>query len=179
MELIPLDNDALINLAAGWLGEQRNYQWLDFGAGAQAISPLLLKVMTQKDAHIIRAFTADDDGKPIGLAALSNVNAGFKTAVLWIVLGDRSYSAKGYAHRASAAMLTLGFTQYGLECINAWAVECNHASLRAIKRLHFRPIGRQRHCHYIDGKPYDRLWFDLLASEHREENDVFERAIAR
>ena len=179
MELIPIDNDGLIKLAAGWLGEQRNYQWLDFGAGAQAISPMLLKIMTQKDSHIIRAFTSDDDGEPIGLTALSNVNAGFRTAVLWIVLGDRRYSAKGYAHRASAAMLTHGFAEYGLECVNAWAVECNHASLRAIKRLHFKPIGRQRHCHYIDGKPFDRLWFDLLASEHREENDVLRHAVAR
>lgn len=179
MELIPLDNDGLINLAAGWLGEQRNYQWLDFGAGAQAISPPLLKIMTQKDSHIIRAFASDDDGKPIGLVALSNVNPGFRTAMLWIVLGNRRYSAKGYAHRASAAILTLGFTEYDLECINAWAVECNYPSLRAIKKLHFRPIGRQRRCHFIDGRPYDRLWFDLLASEHREENDVFRRAIAQ
>lgn len=179
MKLIPLDNDGLINLAAGWLGEQRNYQWLDFGAGSQAISAPLLKIMTQKGSHIIRAFTSDDAGKPIGLVALSNVSAGFRTAVLWIVLGDRGYSAKGYAHRASAGMLTLGFTEYGLECINAWAVECNHPSLRAIRKLHFRPIGRQRRCHYIDGLPYDRLWFDLLASEHREENDVFRRAVAQ
>ena len=179
MELIPLSNDGLINLAAGWLGEQRNYQWLDFGGGAQPISAPLLKVMVQKDSHIIRAFTSDDSGQPIGLAALSNVNAGFRTAMLWIVLGDRRYSSKGYAHRASAAMLTLGFTEHRLECVNAWAVECNHASLRTIKKLHFRPIGRQRQCHYIDGKPFDRLWFDLRASEHREENDVFERAAAR
>ena len=179
MELMPLDNDGLINLAAGWLGEQRNYQWLDFGGGSQAISPPLLKIMTQKDSHIIRAFTSDDDGKPIGLVALSNVNPAFKTGVLWIVLGDRSYSAKGYAYRACAAVMTLGFTEYGLECINAWAVACNHASLRAIRKLHFTLIGRQRHCHYIDGKPFDRLWFDLLASEHRVENDVFERAATR
>jgi RimJ/RimL family protein N-acetyltransferase len=147
--------------------------------GAQKISAPLLKIMTLKDSNIIRVFTSDDDGKPIGLVALSNVNRDFKTAVLWVVLGDRCYSAKGYAHRSTAAMLTLGFTVYGLECINAWAVECNHASLRALRKLRFRPIGRQRSCHYIDGQPYDRLWFDLLASEHRETNDVHERTVAR
>jgi RimJ/RimL family protein N-acetyltransferase len=178
MELIPLD-DRLIEIAAGWLGEERNYQWLDFGMGTQKINAALLKIMTLKDSNIIRAFTSDDEGKPIGLVALSSVNRDFKTAVLWVVLGDRRYSAKGYAHRSTAAMLTLGFTTYGLECVNAWAVECNHASLRALRKLHFRPIGRQRSCHYIDGKPYDRLWFDLLASEHRETNDVHARAIAR
>ena len=179
MDLIPLDSDELINLAAGWLGEQRNYQWLDFGAGAQQISAPLLKIMTQKDSHIIRAFTSDDDGRPIGLAALSNVSQGFRTAVLWVLLGDRRYSAKGYAYRSTAALLTLGFEDYGLQSINAWAVECNYASLRTIKRLHFRPIGRQRCCHYIDGQLFDRLWFDLLAGEHREANEIREHAIGQ
>src|SRR5690242_15766840 len=172
MELIPIDNDRLISLAAGWLGERHNYQWLDFGAGAQAISPILLKIMTQKDSHIIRAFTSDDDGEPIGLTALSNVNAGFRTAVLWIVLGDRRYSAKGYAYRASSAMLTQGFTAYGLECINAWAVECNHASLRILRKLNFKPIGRQRSCHYIDGQPFDRLLFELQSNDYRTKPEL-------
>jgi RimJ/RimL family protein N-acetyltransferase len=36
------------------------------------------------------------------------------------------------------------------------------------KRLKFRQIGRQRQSHYINGRVYDRLWFDLLASEHEE-----------
>jgi len=179
MELIPLDNDALIELAAGWLSEERNYKWLDFGMGAQQIGAPLLKIMTLKDSNIIRAFTSDDEGKPIGLVALSSVNPDFKTAVLWVVLGDRRCSAKGYAYRSTSAMLTLGFTVYGLKSVNAWAVECNYASLRALRKLNFRPIGRQRSCHYIDGKSYDRLWFDLLASEHREANDVPERALAR
>jgi RimJ/RimL family protein N-acetyltransferase len=44
----------------------------------------------------------------------------------------------------------------------------HNPSLRTIERLGFRFIGRQRQCHYIDGRLYDRLLFDLLASEHRE-----------
>jgi RimJ/RimL family protein N-acetyltransferase len=35
-------------------------------------------------------------------------------------------------------------------------------------RVKFRPIGRQRQCHLIDGHLYDRLWYDLLPSEHQE-----------
>ncbi len=32
----------------------------------------------------------------------------------------------------------------------------------------FKFIGRQRKCHYIEGRPLDRSLFDLLASEHKE-----------
>ena len=63
--------------------------------------------------------------------------------------------------------MTLAFGDLGLHTINTWAVEHNQ-SVRVIERLGFRFIGRQRQCHYIDGRLYDRLLFDLLASEHRE-----------
>ncbi len=52
--------------------------------------------------------------------------------------------------------------------MNAWTVETNTPSLGLLQRLNFRYIGRERRCHYIDGQPYDRLLFDLLASEHKE-----------
>ena len=50
---------------------------------------------------------------------------------------------------------------------HTWVVEGN-PSVRALERLNFRYIGRQRQCHYTDGRSYDRLWFDLLASEHKD-----------
>ncbi|HEY1771786.1 MAG TPA: GNAT family protein [Gammaproteobacteria bacterium] len=172
MDLIPLDRDRLIDLAAGWLAEKRNHQWLNFGEGSQLIGPAALRLMSRDKAHILRGFTADEDGSPIGLVALSSVNQDFRSALLWALLGDRRYAAKGYVFRATKAMLTLGFNSFGLECVNAWAVECNHASLRILKKLNFKPIGRERSCHYIDGRPFDRLLFELQSADHRSHQDV-------
>lgn len=167
MQLLPLDGGALVELAASWLGEERVYQWLDFGSGVQRLDKVSLKIMDQRGGHILRVFTSDAGAsEPIGLVALSSVNPNFKTATLWAVLGERLHSGKGYAVRASGALLTLGFTEFELQTINAWAVECNHASLRAIRMLNFTPIGRQRQCHYIGDRLYDRLWFDITADEH-------------
>lgn len=169
MRLIPLDDGKLTDLAASWLADNRNYQWLDFGGSVQSIDRLALRVMARRKTHVLRIFTADtDQDLPIGIVGLSDVHPDFKTATLWIVLGERHYSNKGYAVKASSAMLALGFRELGLHAINVWAVESNHASLRAIRRLNFRPAGRQRQCHYIDGHPFDRLWFDMLANEYRE-----------
>src|SRR5438093_11856860 len=69
---------------------------------------------------------------------------------------------------ASAAMLTLAFEELGLAAVNAWTVETNIPAQRVLEALHFRCIGRQRQCRYIDGRPLDRLLFDLLATEHRD-----------
>ena len=167
MHLKPINTPELIRLAAGWLAEERNYEWLGFGTGVQNPSPVALKIMLQKDTNVLRVFTADD-GVPVGIVGLSNLDRNFKTAVIWIVLGDKRYSMKGYAPRAAEKMLTLGFQEHGLNAISCWAVECNHASLRVIQRMGFRPAGRLRQCHYIDGHVYDRLLFDLLACEHQE-----------
>ncbi|MFL6648296.1 MAG: GNAT family N-acetyltransferase [Sulfurifustaceae bacterium] len=159
-----LNTPELIDTVAGWLADQRNYQWLDFGNGVQQLSAVAVKIMAQKDMHALRAFTAED-GTPIGVVGLSNIDRNFKTATIWIALGDKRYNLKGYALRAAWQILAYGFHELGLQMISAWAVECNEASQRIIHRLGFRPVGRLRRCHVIDGRVYDRLLFDMLPDE--------------
>ena len=106
-------------------------------------------------------------GAPLGIVALNNVDRNMRTGTLWVVAGDKSFRRRGWAHVASSHLLTVAFQELGLHSVNTWTVEHN-ASRRAVERLGFRFIGRQRQCHFIDGQPYDRLLFDLLASEHRE-----------
>jgi len=157
----------MIALAAEWLAQKANVQWLDFGNGNQILTPISLKIMTQRDTHLLRAFTSDSDDTPIGMVALSSISHHFHTATLWYVLGDKCYAGQGYTTRAVSQLLTYAFTVQGLQAINAWVVEHNEPSIRVLTRNHFRLIGRQRRCHVIDGRPADRLLFDLLASEHK------------
>lgn len=169
MRLLPLESPDFITLVAGWLARPENSQWIDVGGGRQPVTPALVKIMAQRETNVLRVFTADDDETPIGVVGLQNVDRQSKTATIWIVLGDKAMGGRLYPSRAVAKMLTLGFTDLGLRAINTWIVEHNRS--RAIaRRLRFRYIGRQRQCHYIDGQPFDRLWFDILASEHTERN---------
>lgn len=167
IKLLPLDNPALIDLVAEWLGREENNKWLDFGNGIGAPSAVALKIMTQRDLHVLRVFTPDGSDLPIGVVGLSNVDRRFKSAgSLWAVLGNKRYG--GFARRAASKLLTHGFRELGLEVIGAWAVAVNVASRRALEQLHFRYVGRQRRCHWIDGQPQDRLLYDLLATEHED-----------
>jgi len=166
MKLLPLDSPELIKLVAGWLGKADNYKWLDFGNGVQMVTPVTLKIMTQRDIHVFRAYTADHGDVPVGVVGLTNVDRHFKTASVWAVLGNKRYG--GCTTEAVSRMLTFGFTELGLRVVSAWTVETNIPAQRALEALHFKYIGRQRQCHYIDGRPYDRLLFDLLATEHQD-----------
>lgn len=165
VKLKPIDTPELIALIADWLSQKENTQWLDFGDGRQILTPAWLKIMTQRDTHLLRVFTLDDDPTPLGVVGLSEINRDFKTARIWVVAGDKSFRARGYGTQATQEMLTLAFRSLGLRAVNTWIVEGN-PSLRIAERVNFKFIGRQRQCHSIEGRPYDRLWFDILASEH-------------
>ena len=166
MKLRPLATPADFELAAGWLQRKENSQWLDFGAG-QRVTPALLRIMTQRDTHYIRLYSRDCEDAPIGIVALSHVDRNMRTGALWGVAGEKSFRCRGWGARAASRLLTLAFQELGLHSVSTWIVAHN-PSQRGAARLGFRYVGRQRQCHFIDGQPYDRLLFDLLASEHRE-----------
>ena len=167
MKLLSLDTPEILELVSSWLIQKENYQYLDFGNGRRIVTPALLKIMAQRETHFLRAYTSDRDDTPIGIVGLNSVDRTFKTATFWGVSGDKSFHNRGYSTIASSKLMTLAFRDLGLHVVNTWAVEHN-PSLRTIERLGFRFIGRQRQCHCIDGRVYDRVLFDLLASEHRE-----------
>lgn len=161
-----LDSPERLDLVAGWLARRETYQWLDFGDGTQILTLAWLKVMTQQDTRVLRVYTLDE-GTPLGIVGLDDVNRHFKTARIWLAAGETGFADRGYATHAASKMLTLAFQDRGLRAVYTWVVEHN-TSVRIAERLRFRFIGRQRECHVIDGRAYDRLWFDILASEHQE-----------
>jgi RimJ/RimL family protein N-acetyltransferase len=167
MRLLPLDTAGILELAASWLERKENYQWLDFGNARQVVTPALLKIMAQRGTHFMRAYTGDRDDTPLGIVALNNVDRVARTATLWALAGDKTFSNRGYVSLATSRFLTLVFRELGLHAVNTWIVDGN-PSLRSLQRLNFRFVGRLRQCHPMDGGPRDRLLFDLLATEHRE-----------
>src|SRR5436309_14904926 len=122
MKLLPLDRPELIELVANWLSQEDNCKWLDFGNGVHSPSLVSLKVMTQRDLHVLRVFTPHDSDLPIGVVGLSNVDRRFKTAAsMGGVLGRKR--AGGYGPRAASKPLTLGITARGTRSVGAGPVE--------------------------------------------------------
>jgi RimJ/RimL family protein N-acetyltransferase len=165
VRLLPLDTPELIELAASWLARKENYQWFDFGSGRRLVTPTILKIMVQRESYFIRAYTSDSDEVPIGIVGLSNVDRVYRTGTFWGLSGDKSFRNRGFAYFAGTQLLTLAFRDLGLHAVNTWIVDGN-PSIRTLQRCGFQYIGRLRQSHYIDDKLYDRLMFDLLASEH-------------
>jgi RimJ/RimL family protein N-acetyltransferase len=168
--LIPPDSPELFQLVTTWLGRKENYQWLDFGEGRQHATRDWLKIAMHRQSTVVRVFTSDREYQPIGVAGFHNVNPHFGTATPWVVLGEKAFARQGYATRAVAGLLSHGFREMNLRSVNAWVVE-HSVAIQILRRLRFTEFGRQRQCHSINGRSYDRLWFDLIASEHRDLHD--------
>lgn len=167
VRLAPIERPE-IPLVAGWLADPANARWLDFGPGQPVLTAAALAVMVQRDLHLLRTVRLDEAETPIGVVALSHVDRRFGTGQLWYLMGDKRYEGRGCTSAAVSKLLGVAFDEIGLQAVNAWAVVDNRASIRVLERNHFRLIGRQRRCHYIDGRPFDRLLFDLLATEFKE-----------
>ena len=152
-------------VVAAWLGDERNARWLDFGAGVERLDALKLKLMAQRGHHEVRVFCRAHEDDPVGLVGLGNINRRFGTAEAWCLLGRKEYGSQDLTVQATAWLLAYAFHELGLASVYAWTVECNRGGRRLLERTGFRCFGRQRRCHVIDGRVYDRIWFDLLAEE--------------
>ncbi|MGQ0613562.1 MAG: GNAT family N-acetyltransferase [Planctomycetaceae bacterium] len=164
MRIEPLD-PASVETVAGWLAEEANRKWLDFGGGFQSLSALAIRVMQQRGSHQFRLFFGDDPSCPAGVAGLVSIDPKFGTAALWYVLGDKRYARRGITTRAVAAFLAEAFGPLGLQAVNAWAVDRNVSSQRVLEKCGFMKIGRQRRCHVVDGEACDRIHYDFLPGE--------------
>lgn len=157
-----------IPVVAGWMADPDNHRWLRLGPRGPAATAAALREMIRADAHLLRVFPAERGGPCVGVVGLSDIDHGFRSATLWYVLGDRPSRGRGLTSRAVRALLSEAFEHRGLFAINAWVVDGNLPSIRVLENNHFRYVGRQRLCHYLDGRPCDRLLYDLLAPEHRD-----------
>ncbi len=167
MKLLPLADAALLDLACGWLSDPANSQWLQFGDATRSLTPASLRLMAQRPTQVMRVFT-DEAETAIGIVAFADIHQAFGTAGIWIVLGDKQFSGQHYGRRAMAQCLQMGFDALALRSVTTWVVESNTPSRRMVEAVGFQLIGRQRQCHVIGGRVYDRLLFDLLPGELRE-----------
>ncbi len=175
MKIKPLQTNEEIKLAASWLSKKENYQWLDFGNGVQKVEASTLKLMTQKKSHSLWLYTGDESDEPIGLVGMSDINPVFKTTIGWCMLGNKMAARKDYTRRACGKLIRIAFEEMNFNSIFAWTLENNVGGRRVLEGNNFRFIGRFRKCHIIDGKPYDRLLYDLTKSDYLMEKSNHER----
>lgn len=100
---------------------------------------------------------------PIGFTYLSDIAE--QKAEFGIVIGEKEFQGRGMGTEATKLMLDYGFNILNLHNIMLKAFAYNEAGIRAYQKAGFQEIGRRREVKKINGKRYDMIYMDCLATE--------------
>lgn len=103
--------------------------------------------------------------RPIGNCGLHRVDARNRRAEVGILIGEPSARGKGYGTEAMRLLVDFAFTALGLHSVMLWTYEYNLPGQRAYAKVGFREMGRRREARWHNGRFWDEIAMDLLASE--------------
>ncbi len=103
--------------------------------------------------------------RPIGHTDLFDVDWRGRTAIFGILIGEADARGKGYGTETARLMLDYAFTALGLHSVLLTTDEYNLAGRRAYEKAGFREFGRRRECTWMNGRYWDLVYMDCLATE--------------
>ena len=106
-----------------------------------------------------------DSGRPIGFAGLRDIDERHGTAEYAISIGEASARGMGFGTEATRLMLDYAFIARGLHSVLLDVAEYNPGGIHAYAKAGFREIGRRRESDVMDGKRWDTVYMQALASE--------------
>lgn len=107
-----------------------------------------------------------ESGLIIGRCGLHNWNKDHKRAEIGYVMTEESFKRKGLMSEAVKAILNCGFSELGLNRIEAMVGTENEASLKLLERNRFTREGLLRQHVLINDTYEDSALFSLLRSEY-------------
>lgn len=122
----------------------------------------------KESGYFLSIVTLDND-QLIGNISLNEVNFLHRYAVLGIMIGDNENRNKGYGTEAINLLLDYAFNYLNLNSVSLTLLACNARAKRCYEKVGFKECGRKRMCRFVNGKYYDLLEMDILASEFKGE----------
>ncbi|MFX0091912.1 MAG: GNAT family N-acetyltransferase [Candidatus Hodarchaeota archaeon] len=101
----------------------------------------------------------------IGRCLLFNIDQVNRTAMLGILIGEKTYWGKGYGQDGTILLLDYAFNLLNLKCIMLGTFSYNKRAINCYKKVGFKEIGRRRQAKIIGGKTFDIILMDILAEE--------------
>lgn len=105
--------------------------------------------------------------KLIGNCSLVDINYQNRIGTVGIFIGDESNRSKGYGTEALNLLLDYGFNYLNLNNIMLIVKSFNEGAIKCYKKVGFKEFGRRRESYFLNGKYYDDVYMDILASEFK------------
>lgn len=127
-------------------------QWYERHAGA-AQDSLVFTIISRADI------------RPVGNIALQDIDYRNRTAEMGIYIGDAECRGKGYGSEATKMILSFAFRVLGLHNVMLRVYEYNEPAIRVYTKAGFREIGRRSQSQFMDGRFWDVILMECLASD--------------
>lgn len=117
---------------------------------------------------VVLAIINRADGLHIGNVGLHQIDNIHRTALLGIVIGEKSAWGRGIGARSWRAITRYGFNVLNLNKICATVVDSNEKSLRCALGAGYEVEGRQRKQIFKDGRYFDLIHVGILREDWKE-----------
>ncbi len=151
-------------------------RWInDFGTTRTLGVPMRPMTLEQETAWYERAAVDEErhsftiyersTARPVGNCGLFDVHPTNRRAEVGIMIGEPDARGLGYGTEAMRLLLDYAFTALGLHSVMLTVHEYNSAGRRCYEKVGFREIGRRRESRWFNGRFWDEIPMDILASE--------------
>lgn len=105
------------------------------------------------------------EGEYLGNIELRDLDLRSGRAEVGILIGERAWWGKGIGTDAIRALCRFAFLDLRMHRLYARVLEINPRARRAFEKCGFQEEGRERQCHFYDGRFWDAHLLGLLATE--------------
>jgi len=110
-----------------------------------------------------------DSKEAIGIARLEHQNWGsLKTEVIGAYIGRKELWGKGLGKQIYLGLLEMAFNQLNADRCEAWSIEYNRRSHRALEACGFKKAAVMRQSTFVNGRKWDGYAYDILREEYQK-----------
>ena len=154
-----------VDRVAAWLSDPAINRWLTEEWRGRTVQPALIGAMmrsAKNEVHVVST-----GGVDVGIAALGSIERQDATAMVWYLLGQSALGRTGVMSAAVARLVDLAFREGRFASLYARVIDGNVPSAALLKRVGFREAGRIRNAVSVEGRQFDRIYFDIVPGEQR------------
>lgn len=120
---------------------------------------------TRHDSYALFTLYELASGHAIGTTYLAGIEPRNRTAEFGIAIGESDSRRRGFGTEATRLTLDYAFNALGLHSAMLWVYAYNPAAIRCYTKVGFREIGRRRPARWHNGRFWEEIAMDILATE--------------
>jgi [ribosomal protein S5]-alanine N-acetyltransferase len=166
--LRPLERTDLGESYLGWLNDPEVTRYMETGTFPTTMQDLenFYRDVTGSRSQVILAVVDKKSGRHIGNVKLGPIHWVHRRATFGILIGDKTFWAKGIGAEATRLAVEYGFYRLNLRRIDLAVFAEHESAVHSYEKVGFKVEGRFRQDTFQGGEYKDRLWMGLLRSEY-------------